>query len=206
GCRRLWSGWRTAARAGRLTALMGGSLLSEVVMALNASEDRAAGVIPKAKLERWWHSDDAEVLGAVYTLLSEPDAATRIDPPVAFEELSTFLQAYFARCLRHDPKGEWVDSRYSAGWDIVRWFVGWWNDPSVPRTVLGRWKAWLEDRYRSADQAERHAIETATLEHLFESRDVREYFADWRTDPILGPAYERCIEGPAGFLTETTRE
>lgn len=35
----------------------------------------------------------------------------------------------------------------------------------------------------------RTCLVNATLEHLFEDRDIAKYFKDWKNDPILAQAY-----------------
>src|SRR5262245_17376111 len=114
---------------------MAGTSLSEVIAELGHSEESSGPgrVVSRAKLARWLEADDIDVLGAVYALVADPSKAKRINPPLAVEEVSAFLQRYFSRCLREDPKSEWADSSYTAGWDIVRWFAAWWAETPVPR-------------------------------------------------------------------------
>src|SRR5919204_570265 len=100
---------------------MGGSLLSEVTSEIERLSQDSARTVSQAKLDRWINADDIHVLGATYALISNPNHAARVIPPLQLNEVSAFLQRYFSRCLREDPKSEWADSRYTAGWDIVRW-------------------------------------------------------------------------------------
>jgi DNA-binding transcriptional MerR regulator len=55
-------------------------------------------------------------------------------------------------------------------------------------------KKWLAKLYTAADEGLRLCIVHATLEHLFERKDIRKYFSDWQQDPVLAPAYkEACL-------------
>jgi hypothetical protein len=99
---------------------------------------------------------------------------------------------YYERCLRENPEGKWANSAYSAGWDLVGFFLSLWDDESVPRKLLLDLKKWLADLYKDADENLRNCIVLATLEHLFERKPIRKYFADWCDDPILARAYEEA--------------
>lgn len=137
-------------------------------------------------------ANDIEALGALYTLLTEQPY--RVEPRIPFLEIIEFVRRYFDRCLREDPRGEWSDSRYSAGWDLVGWFSGLFDDKTVPRETMMGLKQWLGDLYRGADHELRLCIETATLEHLFEHAGIATFFADWEADPALGVGY-RAAKG-----------
>jgi hypothetical protein len=55
-------------------------------------------------------------------------------------------------------------------------------------------KAWLGRLYLEGDGSIRTCIITATLEHLFEQKDIREFFSDWKKDPVLAIAHkEACL-------------
>lgn len=144
--------------------------------------------IPLNELREWIKSEDIEVLGHVYLVLN--DSRFHTDPPLSRDEYQKFAMHYYSRCLLENPDGEWSDSRYSAGWDIVRWFVQLWDDAQVPRSALTEIKQWLERLYRESDGALRKCIVTATVEHLFEREEIRGFFTDWKNDPVLKPAYD----------------
>jgi len=73
-------------------------------------------------------------------------------------------------------------------------FVSLWKDTSVPRTLLAQLKAWLGKLYKEGDAEIRTCIVQATLEHLFEHKDVREFFSDWQNDAVLAKAYTEASE------------
>lgn len=116
-----------------------------------------------------------------------------IRPALRLQDYCRFMTRYYERCFREDPQGEWCDSRYSAGWSLVNWFVILWNDKNVPRTAVEELKDWLARVYMEASPDLRLCIETATLEHLLEHRKIRKYFADWKDDPVLGVAYSQAM-------------
>lgn len=182
---------------------MAQTLLSEIIRELNEEDAGSAGAggIPREKLERWVSSDDIQVMGAVYSLLSNPRQVARIHPPLQLVEVGVFLQRYFERCIRDNPESEWADSRYSAGWDVTGLFTNWWNDSRVPREYLSAWKAWLMNLYLDGTAEMRECIETATLEHILEVQGTKAFFADWLKDPVLAAAYRRSAEGPEGPVT-----
>jgi hypothetical protein len=172
-------------------------MLEEVVGAMERINQGSAERLSLDAVLRWMSSDDAETLGASYVLLITPLYSNRIEPRLSFEQYKTFLLDYYERCFRDNPQGEWVSSRYVAGWDLVRWFMSLWRDGEIPRDALKEIKAWLARMYRSGDEAVRICIINATLEHLFEDRKVAKFFGDWRDDAVLGPAYAAAMFWPA---------
>jgi hypothetical protein len=168
--------------------------LSEVVRELGVAEENPpSDPISKARVLQLMNSDNPEVLGAVYVFVTDARRGKVISPSLQLEDYYRFMTRYYERCFREDPKGEWVDSRYSAGWALVNWFVSLWKDSEVPRSVISDLKVWLAGLYREGDADVRTCLETATLEHLFEHPKIRRYFADWKSDPILGGAFSRAV-------------
>jgi hypothetical protein len=115
----------------------------------------------------------------------------RIEPPLELDDYIKFMKHYQERCLREDPDGEWSASRYSAGNDLVNIFASLWRDSSVPRTELEDLRDWLGRLYESDI---RTCIVQATLEHLFEQEEIRNFFSSWREDKVLAVAHEEASE------------
>lgn len=153
-------------------------------------------VISLADLRDWMASADIEIIGFAHSMVD--DARFRIEPALTVEEYVDFVKSYYERCLRENPDGEWSDSRYSAGWDLVNIFGSLWRDPEVPRPMLGDLKSMLARLYREGDETIRTCIVQATLEHLVEQRPIREFFADWKNDSVLRVAYEEACLWPDG--------
>jgi hypothetical protein len=137
-------------------------------------------------------SDDIEILGFTNALID--DARFRIEPPFTPNEYKGFVTCYYGRCLKEDPDGEWSDSRYSAGATLVNIFASLWRDSAVPREILKELKDWLGRLYAEGDETLRTCIVTATLEHLFEQKDIREFFSDWKQHPVLTMAHKQGSE------------
>jgi hypothetical protein len=140
----------------------------------------------------WMASDDIELLGFTHHLLS--NRRFRIEPPISMGEYVVFTKLYCERCFKENPDGEWSDSSYSAGYDLVNIFAGLWNDGAVPRTVLADLKDWMGKLYKSGDSEMRICIVNATLEHLFEQKKIRAFFSDWQKDETLRIAYSEASE------------
>lgn len=140
----------------------------------------------------WMQSSDIQVLGFVYAMIH--DHRFRIEPPLPVLDYVAWAKHYYERCLLENPEGKWANSAYSAGWDLVGFFFSLWDDESVSRKLLLDLKKWLAKLYTTADEGLRLCIVNATLEHLFERKDIRKYFSDWQQDPVLAPAYkEACL-------------
>ncbi len=149
-------------------------------------------VVALSDVKKWMRSSDIEILGFTHGLLC--DRRFRIEPPISLNEYIEFSKRYYERCLKENPDGDWSDSRYSAGADLVNIFVSLWKDSSVPRPLLAQLKAWLGKLYKEGDAEIRTCIVQATLEHLFEHKDVREFFSDWQNDAVLAKAYTEASE------------
>jgi hypothetical protein len=151
---------------------------------------------------RWSKSDNIEVLGFTSAMIH--DARFRINPPLMPDEYRAFVMHYYERCLKENPEGKWADSRYSAGAALVNIFASLWRDSSVPREVVRQVKEWLGGLYVNGDDLLRTCLVTATLEHLFEQKDIRDFFADWKTHPVLPRAHKEA-SAPSGRFRPSLR-
>ncbi len=149
-------------------------------------------VVSLSDVHEWAKSSDIEILGFTHGLIH--NGRFRIEPALSLTEYKEFVKHYFERCLREDPQGEWSDSRYSAGGDLVNIFASLWRDSCAPRETLKELKVWLGDLYKEGDEKIRTCIVTATLEHLFEQKDIRLFFSDWKDDEVLAVAHREASE------------
>jgi hypothetical protein len=76
----------------------------------------------------------------------------------------------------------------------VNRFASVWRDSSVPRSLLDELKMWLGRLYKEGATDIRTCIVQATLEHLFEQKQIREFFSDWQDDEVLAVAYQEASE------------
>jgi hypothetical protein len=171
--------------------------LQEIINKVWITPERAewtpkADVVACSDVQRWMASTDIEILGFTYALLS--DRRIRIEPSVPLDDYVRFVKLYYERCFRENPDGEWSDSSHSAGMGFVNLFAHLWRDMSVPRSVLDDLKVWLGRLYKEGDPDIRICIVQATLEHLFEQEQLREFFSDWKDDKILAVAHEEASE------------
>ena len=164
--------------------------LQEIISELTGESGTRS--IPRQRVLDWMGTDDIECMGAIFCLIT--GHFDRIQPPLQFDEYHPFAMAYFQRCLLEDPQGEWADTRYGVGPNIIRWFAWLWRTPNRRTTTVAELKEWLGVRYVAGDSALRTCIVQATLEHLFENREVAEYFADWKEHPVLSTAYTEAME------------
>lgn len=147
-------------------------------------------VIPLADLRRWTQSEDIEILGFAMAMIDE--RRFQIEPPLTPNEYMSFVVRYYGRCFKENPQGEWAATGYSAGHDLVNVFGSLWRDPRVSRTILRDLRDWLATLFVEGDESLRKCLVTATLEHLFEQKDIRQFFSDWKQHPVLTVAYEEA--------------
>jgi hypothetical protein len=163
----------------------------EFLFAIASDEDRQ-GPISKADIAAGIRSDDTELAGAIYDIVTTDKLRKRIEPPVVGEELENLLMPYFERCILTDPKGEWTLTRYSAAWEAQGCMLKLWDSEGGSSKSFSRWKKWMEKLYRAGDEGIKRALVDGILEHLFEEKGVRQFFADWKTNPELKIAYDEA--------------
>jgi hypothetical protein len=158
----------------------------------NAEWTPKTDVVALSDIQRWMQSGDIETLGFIHALLSE--RRFRVEPAITVAEYVHFTKHYYERCMRENPEGDWSTPRYIAGGELVNIFASLWRDSSVPRPVLEDLKVWLARLYKEGDSAIRTCVVQATLEHLFEQKPIREFFADWLNDEVLAVAHAEASE------------
>lgn len=165
--------------------------LTEIGFEMGDPESPNTSLVPRDKVLRWMQNSDIEVMGRTFYFITDRRHYLRIDPPLQFENYHPFVLRYYERCFRENPEDKtWALGRYPAGWSFVNWFVGLWNDRKIPRRALQDLKDLLAGLYKDGDSALRECLVTATLEHLFERRQIAKYFTDWQQDSTLRIAYE----------------
>src|SRR5271163_2779942 len=98
-------------------------------------------VISLTDLREWMKSTDIEILGFAHSTIA--NGRFRIEPALPVEEYLDSVKHYYERCLRENPDGDWSDSNYSAGMDLVNIFGSLWRDSKVPRSLLDDLKNFL---------------------------------------------------------------
>lgn len=174
-------------------------MLKEIARQLEASNSANASPIPRANVERWMKSSSINEMGATYALLMEPGAVKRIEPSIPSASVVTFLRRYFERCLKEDPKSDWANSRYSAGWDLARLLLLQARTKTKSRQELAGWISWVANLYKGSDEPVRQAIETSILEHVLAEPFFVKHFGEWRNDPKLRSALERSLNAAHPF-------
>jgi len=165
-------------------------MLQEIIKELEDGA-RAEGTIVDSQVRAWMRSQDIDTLGATYVFLSEPAQVQRVSPSLQFDEVFDFMLRYYEFCLINDPKSPWANSRYSAGWDLVGWFCGMW-DEKRDRRYFQAIKSSLEKLYVGGTAELKKCIEHSVMEHLFERKSIRKLFEDWADSPELRPAYDEA--------------
>ncbi len=154
----------------------------------------AGGPIAAGQVRRWMKDRDMEAQGAVANLITYPPGSDKIDPPLDEDDFERFLPNYYELCLRLDPEGEWVDSRYGVAWHIVDWFL------AVPRNddvseyqFVAFLRDWLVEVYQNGKEETRTAIVESVLARLFEEERWRVFFVGWQEDEELAEAYRAAV-------------
>ncbi|MET0499402.1 MAG: hypothetical protein ABW106_14165 [Steroidobacteraceae bacterium] len=174
---------------------MGTNQLSEVVSLFGTPEHSNAVPVFREKVRKWIkEAQDIEAQGALCSYILNRDHSSRVTPPLEFSDFHPFVSNYFLRCISEDPQGQWSDTRYGAGMALANWFKALKNDQTVPRRALLEIKESIQDLWDREDQSIRDGILNGTLEHIFEDRDARQLFDDWRQHPNYAGLYKAACE------------
>lgn len=163
----------------------------DFLFAIVQGEERD-GSIPKADILAGIRSDDVELSGAIYDIVTTDQLRKRIEPPLTGEEFDNLITEYFERCILADPKGERTLTRYGAAWEAQGCILGAWESEGESSESFVRWKKWMEKLYRAGDERIRRAIVDGILEHLFEKKGLPQSFSDWKADSELRVAYDEA--------------
>lgn len=165
-------------------------MIDAIRAAFGGDDPSKARVIAKSEVLKWMSEPDLEVRGALYSKLSNALCAKHIQPPLQFDDYFGFVVPYLEQCIEQNPDGQWTDSRYLAGHQLVAWINKFWSDSSVPRSRLAEIRERLAKLYRRGDADVRDGVINGVLEHLFENRQVAAFFQEWERDPDLSKAYK----------------
>jgi hypothetical protein len=148
---------------------------------------QASQSIPLSIVRGWMSCASIEVQGELSDFLLEHPQ--RIEPRLSMEEVfSTVLNSYRRFLIENVQDSDYVSNRSIAGLELVRWFKYLWRDSTVPREYLVRLKAMLRDLCIE-NRVPQDQVVGAVLEHLFESSEIQDFFADWKSDPSLAKAF-----------------
>jgi len=148
------------------------------------------GIILKEQALAWMQEQDLEIRGAVYELTSK--AWNRIQPEPSMEEQCNFMLQYLLDCIRENNQDtEWSHTGFEAAWELASWFKHL-NKMPAAEGVITTAAQRLTAMYRTGDDNLKNRIATGTLEHIFEIKQLRKYFDEWKADPELKAEYENC--------------
>jgi hypothetical protein len=162
-------------------------VINRIQETIEASEN-----VPASDVRVWLRHPSLDVLSVATDMILEH--SRKIVPPLELQEICAAALNYYRRCLQEDRESEFVPPLHIAGYELVRWFKSLWGDANVPREYLSDLKTMIADLYRSSDQKKANRLVNAVIEHLFETPEIAEYFADWKSDPVLRKGFDRAIE------------
>jgi hypothetical protein len=104
--------------------------------------------------------------------------------------MRNYLRRYVLENLQNT---EYAPNRSIAGLELVGWFQSLWRDSAVPREYLVRLKTMLRDLLLQ-NKVPQDQLVGAVLEHLFETPEIADFFADWKSDARLGRAFKSAMD------------
>jgi hypothetical protein len=159
---------------------------------INTFSDKNS-LIEKTLVLAWMQDSDLEVISAVSCHISKKEITDRITPQLKFNETFAFLLHLYGRSLKEDTSGEWAESRYGAGREVVALIKSLWKNNKINAEQFVKFKKWLADLYLTGDLELKECIVNSILEHLFEEPDLMAEFHDWKSNTELSSAYEDAL-------------
>jgi hypothetical protein len=156
---------------------------------------RSQATIDKSKIQEWKESRDENVLGLLLHAVSHEWG--RIQPGLSRADYGDLVLSVFIAGVegKAEKKTSYAQSPYEAGYSLATWALQAISHVSTEPQILAvlhRAKEVLAPLYRSGDEPQRRTIVDGVLEHLFESSEIRQVFANWQSQPDLLPAFEQA--------------
>lgn len=164
-------------------------MIENILYALK--EEKEVPNIDHDAIISWFDADNSELMGKVYTIITDSRVTNKIHPALGEDEVYLFVSEYLLHCIRTNPDDEWSDGRYTAGWDLANWMYHW---KKIDMEKVTRVKNALSDIYKNGDINIKNCIITAILEHIFKDQSLRNQFRDWGEDPVLKEGYVSALE------------
>ncbi len=101
------------------------------------------------------------------------------------------MTEYFERCILTDPVGERTLTRNGAAWEAQDCiFDAWESEGGSSESFMNEKSGWRS--CTEPGMKNQAAIVDGILEHLFEKKGLRKWFADWKADSELKTAYDEA--------------
>ncbi len=146
--------------------------------------------ITQEMVNSWVQSDDLEILGMLYALLTNVRCNSFFETNIKDDAKFNFLPNYFITCILEDPDSEWADSRYTAAIDFSSWFREICSDTKTNKTYILLIVKRLADLYLNSNDDIKEAIINGFLEHVLHDSSCEPYFKDWKINAVLNRAYQ----------------
>jgi hypothetical protein len=158
---------------------------------------RAEYSIPKATLMTWIHSADNMVLGSILEITLR--RYQQVAPALTLKEQGDILVSVALRIIGANSKEEsdYASTDYEAAEVLQAWLLACYKRLSTHNQAaacLGDAKNKLAQFYQRANGEARRCLVNGVLEHIFETKGLREEFDDWRNAPNLAEAYQKARE------------
>ena len=169
---------------------------NKIVELLNSSEE-----IPKPKILLWMQLKDITAQGALYFLTNEK--WDQIKPELTTDEICNFILKYLTTCIKENPpSADFIHTRYEAGWELSNWIKHLYAKGPQTHEWIFKIIHRLKNLYLEGSPEIQDCIVTATLEHIFEDKQLVKLFNDWPTDPKLNLAYEQALQWAQAIWNE----
>ena len=165
------------------------SLLRQLIR----SHDGTVLPLPRALIKSCMTSYDIHLLGAVNSVLGMPQHVGRISPKLDIRSILIFKMHYCERCITEDPKSEWADSRYSAGWDFATWILSQYHKSTILNADIMSVEQWLKGVFLKNSSQVRICLTRTILAEILRERKIRLLFEDWEKHPDLQAAIHSAL-------------
>lgn len=143
-------------------------------------------VIPWGVVQDLMDAPSAGIRRFAYEILDEESMAQRLSERPDPERTKRFIVGFLADCVKGQLCGDPGYSPYLAAWEFVRLLARAWERGDV--ALVREIKRSLEELYKNGSSSVRQCVVVGVLEPYIGTREWRQIFSDWRSDPDLAQA------------------
>lgn len=97
--------------------------------------------IDKELIAGCFESDDPDLLGFCYDLITDEIRVKAIFPEFSWNEAHRLVRCYYWKCIENDYRSEWADSRFFATMNCINWLRE--TSDAMDADEKGRWISWI---------------------------------------------------------------
>jgi hypothetical protein len=97
--------------------------------------------VDKELIVRCFESDDPDLLGFCYDLITDETRVKAVFPEFSWNEVHQLVRCYYWKCIENDYSSQWADSRFFATMDCINWLRE--TSGAIDADEKRKWISWI---------------------------------------------------------------